>query len=112
MFHALTGYWCPFCGGTRATVSLLHGDWAAALGWNPIAPLVELLLIGLAARLVYRVLRERLRGLDRVLDAFMSPREALVLGVAVAVFTVLRNTPWLQPWLAFLLGPPTAPLWG
>ncbi|MBV9009375.1 MAG: DUF2752 domain-containing protein [Verrucomicrobia bacterium] len=38
-FHALTGQPCPTCGATRALVSLLHGDFAAAVSWNPLAVL-------------------------------------------------------------------------
>ena len=39
-FRTLTGVDCPFCGMTRATVALAHGDVAAALAAHPLAPLV------------------------------------------------------------------------
>ncbi len=91
---------------------MLRGDWSAVPAWNPIAPFVELLLIVLAARLAYRVLRRRLRGVDAVLNALLSPRETMLLVILLGAFMVLRNTPWLQPWLAAGLGPPTAPIWG
>lgn len=42
--HRLTGLYCPGCGGTRATVALLHGDLAAALAMNPLLFLVGPLL--------------------------------------------------------------------
>jgi hypothetical protein len=38
--HALTGIPCPTCGMTRATIALLHGDFAGALKWNPLLTLV------------------------------------------------------------------------
>ena len=41
-FHALTGYDCPFCGGSRALGALLHGDLAGALRFNAFAVLVLL----------------------------------------------------------------------
>jgi hypothetical protein len=41
-FHALTGMPCPGCGSTRALVALVGGDFAAALGWNPVAALAIL----------------------------------------------------------------------
>jgi len=41
-FHALTGMPCPGCGSTRALVALVRGDFAGALGWNPVAALAIL----------------------------------------------------------------------
>lgn len=112
LFHALTGYWCPLCGGTRATLAMLRGDWAAVPAWNPLAPLVLLFLLLVLVRLVHRVLRDRLREPVAVLNALLSPREVLVAVVVAGVFTVLRNISALQPWLAAYLGPPTLPAWG
>ncbi|EWM12951.1 DUF2752 domain-containing protein [Kutzneria sp. 744] len=34
-FHAMTGADCPFCGGSRALGSLLHGDWRARCASTP-----------------------------------------------------------------------------
>jgi len=36
LFRLLTGIPCPTCGSTRATVSLLHGDFPGALAYNPL----------------------------------------------------------------------------
>ena len=38
-FHEVTGLYCPGCGSTRFLHSLLQGDIAAALGYNPLAVL-------------------------------------------------------------------------
>lgn len=35
-FLALTGLWCPGCGGLRAVHALTHGDVGAALGYNAL----------------------------------------------------------------------------
>ena len=35
-FLALTGWECPFCGGTRLGSALLQGDVAAAFAYNPV----------------------------------------------------------------------------
>jgi hypothetical protein len=37
LLHEWTGLPCPTCGTTRSAVSLLHGDLAGAVGWNPLA---------------------------------------------------------------------------
>jgi hypothetical protein len=54
----LTGLPCPFCGGTRAALTLLQGHLAGALALNPGA--VLLMLFALPGYLVYdRLLRPR-----------------------------------------------------
>lgn len=35
-FHAITGWPCLTCGGTRATLALLRGAIAEAFRWNPL----------------------------------------------------------------------------
>jgi hypothetical protein len=44
----LTGWLCPFCGGTRAGAALLSGDVAAAWAFNPLL-LVAAVLVGVRA---------------------------------------------------------------
>jgi hypothetical protein len=39
-FHAMTGWWCPGCGLTRATHHLLRGDVATALSYHALVPVV------------------------------------------------------------------------
>jgi len=41
-FRSWTGLDCPSCGLTRAFVSIANGDFAAALRFNPVSPLVFL----------------------------------------------------------------------
>jgi hypothetical protein len=41
-FRSWAGLDCPSCGLTRAFVSIAHGDFAAALRFNPVSPLVFL----------------------------------------------------------------------
>ena len=83
-FHALTGGWCPFCGGLRAVDSLAHGQLTAALRDNALVvaalPLLLVLWLDWAQR------RRDGRATRRV------PRAATVGAIAlVVVFTVVRN---------------------
>ena len=36
-FRTLTGWDCPFCGGTRLGSAVLHGDFVGAFWFNPVA---------------------------------------------------------------------------
>jgi hypothetical protein len=82
-FHAVTGLWCPGCGGLRAAHQLLTGHPAAALALNPLLVLsLPLLLWALAATVGHRARGPSLPGWATWAGA----------GV-VAVFWVLRNVP-------------------
>ncbi|WP_408606132.1 DUF2752 domain-containing protein [Anaeromicropila populeti] len=37
-FHAYTGYYCPGCGGTRATQYLIHGHIIKSFIYHPLVP--------------------------------------------------------------------------
>ncbi len=90
---ALTGWYCPTCGGLRAVHDLVTGDLAGAWAMNPLVTLgVPLAAIGL---LVWTA-RARLGRPARQLPLW------LVVGAAVLLvaFAVLRNLPALAPVLA------------
>ena len=59
---AMTGVYCPGCGGTRAVYDLAHGDIAGALSMNPLftiaVPLLGVLWLRWVMRLRGVVLRE------------------------------------------------------
>ena len=79
-FRAATGWNCPFCGMTRATLALGHGDWRAALALHPLAPVV---LLGVLALLAIVAL-----GRTEVLLRGARP---LLLLAAIIVVWVLRS---------------------
>ena len=87
LFHALTGWNCPGCGGTRSVYALLHGNFLLALKDNA---LFVLLLPAVALRGVWFGRKIILR---RPVGQFFPAKFLWVLLVAAAVFTVLRNLP-------------------
>lgn len=65
-FHELTGLPCATCGGTRAVLGLLHGEFFQALRWNPLVILVgvsAMLFLGYAVVvLIFNLPRLRVEG--------------------------------------------------
>lgn len=94
LFHSLTGWNCPGCGGTRAAYELLHGHLLRALHDNA---LLVLALAGLAlwgAWLMSQRIRHRPATLTVPAGVWW------VLLVVTLAFTGLRNLPafaWLSP---------------
>ncbi|WP_189038044.1 DUF2752 domain-containing protein [Streptomyces daqingensis] len=84
---ALTGVYCPGCGGLRSAHALAHGDVAAALGANALAVLGFALFAVFVVFWVVRVLRSR-----PVTVPLRSPHW-WALGIAALIFTVVRNMP-------------------
>jgi Protein of unknown function (DUF2752) len=92
--YALTGLYCPGCGGLRAVHALCHGDLTLALHRNAVVVLGVPLAIWAYLAWVRRSLLGR--------PAAWFPPKALLWGGAVALigFTLLRNLPgfgWLAP---------------
>jgi hypothetical protein len=83
-FHAITGGWCPLCGGLRAADALVHLQWRVALHDNAV--------FVLALPLIALCWVQWMRG------GRPSPRlrragvvAAVLVGVA---FTIVRNLPF------------------
>jgi hypothetical protein len=89
-----TGHFCPGCGGLRATHELLHGDFGAAMGMNPVVVLLIIPLI-VAGVGVWGVRSWQGKPAPRVSTAW-----AVALPVVLGVFWILRNIPVLEPYLA------------
>ena len=94
LFHKLTGWNCPGCGGTRAAYQLLHGHLLRALHDNA---LFILILAGLAVW----SLRWAVRKMRNQPATFNVPAKVWWWFLVVAlIFTGLRNVPafaWLSP---------------
>jgi hypothetical protein len=84
-FHAVTGLWCPGCGGLRAVHDLTHGHLALALHEN-----VLVVLLGPSLVVWWLVAR---RTVDRPGPLVLSARGTIAVAVLMAVFMLVRNLP-------------------
>ena len=86
-FHAVTGLWCPLCGGLRAAADLTHGDVLASLSSNVlVAPAVVVAVLAWFAWVAGRPVRPG-RG------------AAWAIALGALAFAIARNTDW-GAWLA------------
>ncbi len=84
-FHALTGLYCPGCGGTRAVRALLAGHPWLSLRFHPLVlPAAFVCAWFMVSQTVERVSRGRIRIGMHVRDAYIW----LVLAVVVVNFLV------------------------
>ena len=94
-FRELTGWECPFCGGTRLGSALLHGDVAAAFAYNPLV--FVSLVVGVLVGVLWII--EALGGpklrppasWQRAARRIGPTRWWIIAGVLAAVYVVLRN---------------------
>ena len=95
-FLAITGLWCPFCGGTRAVDALVAGDVSAALGLN----LLVVVMVPLVVAEWVRWTAGRAAGRQ---TSFMnvSTRVLAAATTIALLYAVLRNLPGLE-----MLAPP------
>ncbi|MCC4605791.1 DUF2752 domain-containing protein [Xanthomonas campestris pv. badrii] len=87
-FHALTGFYCPGCGITRALHALVHGDLVSAFGMNALA-------VGLLALVPFVVLWHhgwQPAIFQPIARALSSPLLWITL---LPGFWIARNLPWL-----------------
>jgi hypothetical protein len=88
-FRALTGFWCPGCGGLRAVHELAHGRLAAALSSDLVV------VAGLVPAAIWIAwVRAAAVGRPFAVRFTWAPAGALI--GALLVFGVLRNLPGLH----------------
>jgi hypothetical protein len=87
LFHKLTGWNCPSCGGTRSVYALLHGNIPLALKDNA---LFVVLLAAAVVRGIWLAV-EKFQG--QPVGEFLPAKTLWLLLIVAAIFTVLRNLP-------------------
>jgi Protein of unknown function (DUF2752) len=95
-FYALTGIYCPGCGGLRAVNDLTNGDLVAAASSNLVFVAMVPLVVFLWVRWAGRAWSGTPAGVARQHAGVWIA----LLVVVLLVFTVLRNLPmgsWLAP---------------
>lgn len=96
-FLALTGLWCPACGGLRAVHELTQGDLAGAFAMNPAVVLALPLVATVWSWWFLGALGRRPTGGPvAAVGHLVSVRAAWVVLALAVVFTVLRNLPGLE----------------
>ena len=85
IFKSLTGYDCPGCGSQRAIQSLLHGDIAAAFGYNAMLVCSIPYLILLIYAELFR------KKVPRLHSALTSVTAVLIILALVILWWVGRN---------------------
>jgi uncharacterized protein DUF2752 len=86
-WHAMTGTWCPGCGGLRAVHDLAHGQLLTAASEN----LLVVVLLPVVA-MWWRTTRRRRSGSQRSALA-LGPRSTVAVTLVALAFAVLRNLP-------------------
>lgn len=85
-FRALTGLWCPLCGGLRATHDLTQLRFADAVSSNLLAVVIVLAVVAYFCYWAAKRWRGRTAATFRV-----GPRGLVVIAAVSVSFTVLRN---------------------
>lgn len=81
---------CPGCGMTRATLSALHGDFAAAYRFHPLALIMVPLLALYAAAHAFSYIRHGVSQVDKIVSGKWIDRFILLLLIAMIGVWVAR----------------------
>jgi hypothetical protein len=97
VFHELTGLPCATCGMTRSTIAFFHGNFSAALRWNP---LVFLFLCGVTVFDLYAFAVTATRA-RRLRIVFSSEAEKHSLRITTIAALALNWIYLLSHWRDF-----------
>ncbi|MDE6887627.1 MAG: DUF2752 domain-containing protein [Eubacterium sp.] len=81
LFHRISGYYCPGCGGTRALLALLHGQLLRSAWYHPFVPYAAFIfLYFMITQAAERLSSKRLRIGMRYQNRFVWIGVALIIG--------------------------------
>lgn len=84
IFHIITGYYCPGCGGTRAIRALAHFNIHQAFRYN------ALIVLLFPFAMIYLIYKYVFKGRKSI-----SNNIWLILLIITILFSILRNIPML-----------------
>lgn len=99
LFHLMTGYYCPGCGGTRAVRALLAGDLFSSLWYHPFVPYTAVICVWfMISQTIERIFGGRIKIGMHFREIYMW------LAIAIIVVNCLVKNLALIVWHVDLLG--------
>lgn len=90
-FRLLTGWLCPFCGGTHMAASLLRGDIAGAWAANPLAMVVGVLVAIRTVGWLVELVRAPHTHATRWLPQSWTRHWVAIFAVVGVLYVLVRN---------------------
>lgn len=91
MIKRITNIPCPSCGSTRSVSSLLHGDFAGAIYWNPLGLVVLAIMIVLPIWLAVDLILKK----DSLLQSYKSTEKILRKKTVAIPLIILVIINWI-----------------
>ena len=91
LLHHFTGLYCPGCGGTRAFMALIHGQFLASIYYHPLVPYTVVCLL-------WFFLKKIVQAISGGKLNIPMPEAKLLIGIAAGIVIVnclLRNILYL-----------------
>ena len=89
LFHLLTGFYCPGCGGTRAIRLLLKGELIKSFCYHPFVPYLALVLLLEAVLFLRALIRKGKRPLAGMEERY--PRWVAIGTAIILVNWIVKN---------------------
>ena len=89
LFHLLTGFYCPGCGGTRAIRLLLKGELIKSFCYHPFVPYLALVLLLEAVLFLRAWIRTGKRPLAGMEERY--PRWVAIGAAIILVNWIVKN---------------------